>query len=190
MKHIPDDVLTAFYEASGLFAKIIDTPADEALRNGFELICNDGPARELFHDVYESLNGDELLITGIKRARLFGGCIAVMLIDDGRGIEEPLNLRRAKAIDGIKLYDRSLIDFEEGDSGEPERYSVYSKYGSFTVHKSRCLMFKNGVLPERASNSIYKHWGAPEYLRIYDAVKDVEVSHGFIPELLNRFVRG
>lgn len=189
MKHIPDDVLTAFYEASGLFAKIIDTPADEALRSGFELICNDAPVRELFSDVYENLNIDEILITGIKRARLFGGCIVVMLIDDGRGVDEPLNLKTAIAIDGIKLYDRSLIEFEEADGSEPERYSVYSKYGSFTVHKSRCLIFKNGVLPERGGNSIYKYWGVPEYLRIYDAVKDVEVSHGYIPEILNRSVQ-
>ena len=34
---IPDDVLTTIYEGNGLFAKIIDTPAEEAIKHGFTL---------------------------------------------------------------------------------------------------------------------------------------------------------
>lgn len=33
--------------------------------------------------------------------------------------------------------------------GQPEFYYVSSIYGSFIVHESRCLVFRNGVLPEQ-----------------------------------------
>lgn len=34
---VPDELLTMYYEGNGLFAKIIDTPAEEAIKHGFEL---------------------------------------------------------------------------------------------------------------------------------------------------------
>ena len=34
---VPDETLIEFYEGNGLFAKIIDTPAEEAVKHGFEL---------------------------------------------------------------------------------------------------------------------------------------------------------
>lgn len=181
-EQISTEALTAYYEESGLFAKIIDVPAEEALRKGFEIESNDILANELFYDLYEQLNIDEILITAIKRTRLFGGCIVVMLINDGGGIEEPLNFKRINSIDGMKIYDCSLITFDE-NTKEPELFSVNSKYGRFQVHKSRCLIFKNGTIPERSGNK-YRFWGVPEYIRISNAVKNVETSHNLIPKLL------
>ena len=40
-------------------------------------------------------------MTAIRWARLFGGSIAVMLINDGGRLEDPLNLRNIKSIDDI-----------------------------------------------------------------------------------------
>jgi hypothetical protein len=37
---IPDIYLTEQYETNGLFAKIIDTPAEEAVKHGFSLGLN------------------------------------------------------------------------------------------------------------------------------------------------------
>ena len=34
---VPDELLTMYYEGNGLFAKIIDTPAEEAIKHGFKL---------------------------------------------------------------------------------------------------------------------------------------------------------
>ena len=71
----------------------------------------------------------------------------------------------------------------------PETYSIYSRYGSFTVHESRCLVFQNGLLPENSSNSIYQFWGMPEYIRINKAIQDAEISHRSAPKMLNRSVQ-
>jgi hypothetical protein len=38
----------------------------------------------------------------------------------------------------------------------PEYYQVNSIYGQFWVHESRCLIFRNGVLPERTMQPFYR----------------------------------
>lgn len=203
---VPDVVLATNYESNGLFAKIIDTPAEEAVKHGFELegLSNDDIESFLF-DSLDELDWEEIATTCIKWARLFGGSMAVMLIDDGRGLEEPLDWNNIKSIDDIRIYDRSRIQPDYGTIfkydphdpyrtrgsrlGMPEYYQVFSYGGNFIVHDSRCLTFQNGVLPEITTNSLYRIWGVPEYLRISKAVRDAEVAHGSATKLLDRSVQ-
>lgn len=203
---VPDSLLTLFYEGNGLFAKIIDAPAEEAVKHGFTLEdVSDQTLIDFYQETLEELDFEETAMTAIKWARLYGGSIAVMLINDGRGLEEPLDWSNIRSIDDIRVYDRSVIqpDYDSMFSydprdpfrtrgsrlGMPERYQVFSKYGTFTVHDSRCLVFRNGVLPEGASNSVYQFWGQPEYVRINKAIRDAEVAHGSAPKLLDRSVQ-
>lgn len=203
---VPDSLLTLFYEGNGLFAKIIDAPAEEAVKHGFTLDdVSDQALVDFYQEALEELDFEETAMTAIKWARLYGGSIAVMLINDGRGLEEPLDWSNIRSIDDIRVYDRSVVqpDYDSMFSydprdpfrtrgsrlGMPERYQVFSKYGTFTVHDSRCLVFRNGVLPEGASNSVYQFWGQPEYVRINRAIRDAEVAHGSAPKLLDRSVQ-
>ncbi len=203
---VPDESLTLYYEGNGLFAKIIDAPAEEALKHGFELDdVSDQEVEDFFREALDELDWDETAMTAIKWARLFGGSLVVMLINDGRGLEEPLDWRNIKSVDDLRVYDRSVIqpDYESmfnydprdpfrtrgSRLGMPETYSIYSRYGSFTVHESRCLVFQNGLLPENSSNSIYQFWGMPEYIRINKAIQDAEISHRSAPKMLNRSVQ-
>lgn len=203
---VPDETLERFYEGNGLFSRIIDAPAEEALRTGFKLKGIDDEKINLFVErSLDELSWEETAITAIKWTRLFGGAIAVMLINDGRGLEEPLDWKHIESIDDIRIYDRSIIvpdyesmyEYEPEDPfrtrgsrlGMPESYFVTSRYGSFTVHESRCLIFQNGVLPENASTSIYQMWGMPEYIRINKAIRDAEVAAGSATKLLDRAVQ-
>ena len=204
--NVPDETLTEFYEGNGLFAKIIDAPAEEAIKHGFTLAdVKDQVLIDFYEEALEELDWEETAINAIRWARLFGGSIAVMLINDGRGIDEPLDWKNIQSIDDIRVYDRSVIQpdyttmftyipedpFRTRGSrlGKPEYYHVYSKYGSFIVHESRCLVFQNGVLPENCSNSIYELWGMPEYVRIKRAIRDSELAHSNGPKLLEKSVQ-
>ena len=159
---VPDELLTMYYEGNGLFAKIIDTPAEEAIKHGFKLKdISDQKVEDFYMEALDELDWDETAITCLKWARLFGGSLAVMLINDGRGLDEPLDWRNIRSIDDIRVFDRSVIqpdyttlfNYDPRDPfstrgsrlGLPEYYQVFSKYGSFTVHDSRCLVFQNGI---------------------------------------------
>lgn len=203
---IPDETLTMFYEGNGLFAKIIDAPAEEALKHGFNLDdVSDQEVEDFFREALDELDWEETAMTAIKWARLFGGSLAVMLINDGRGLDEPLDWKHIKSIDDIRVYDRSVIqpDYESmfhydprdpfrtrgSRLGMPEFYSVHSRYGAFRVHESRCMVFQNGLLPENSTNSIYQFWGMPEYIRIHRAIQDAEIAHRSAPRMLDRSVQ-
>lgn len=202
---IPDNDLTIQYEDNGLFAKIIDTPAEEAVKHGFDLNLNDDDLGRFVEQALDALEFEEKAAMAIKWARLYGGSIIVMLINDGRGLEEPLDWKRIRSIDELRVYERavvqpdytSLYSYDPGNPvknstskfGMPEFYYVHSLYGSFTVHESRCLVFRNGILPERVTNPVYRFWGPPEYARIKRAMRDALTAHGNGPKLLDRSVQ-
>ena len=203
---IPDMQLTGLYEGNGLFSKIIDTPAEEALKHGFDLNLKNDEVNAFVEEALDELEWEEKAATAIKWARLYGGALIVMLINDGGGLEQPVNWQNVKSIDELRVYERAIVqpDYSslyrqdyggkgEGNRvskfGQPEFYYVSSVYGSFRVHESRCLVFRNGVLPEQTSNSIYRFWGMPEYVRIRRALRETVTAHTDSVKLLERSVQ-
>lgn len=203
---IPDMQLTGLYEGNGLFSKIIDTPAEEALKHGFDLNLKSDELNAFVEDALDDLEWEEKAATAIKWARLYGGALIVMLIDDGRGLEEPVDWEHIRSIDELRVYERSIVQPDYASLyqqdyggkgvgnrvskfGQPEYYYVSSIYGSFKIHESRCLVFRNGVLPEQTSNATYLFWGMPEYVRIRRALRETVTAHTDSVKLLERSVQ-
>ena len=195
MERDEDMELTRLYEGSGLFAKIIDIPAEETFRCGFT-IKGDAPGDVVENavELLELLQWDDKATTAAKWARLYGGSLVVMLINDGGGIEEPLKLEKARSVDGLMVYDRSIVrpspvGVDGSSCPMPEHYQVFSRYGTFTVHESRCLIFCNGKLLERSPSWYLWPWGIPEAYRIYEALMSAETAHGNAVRLLDKSIQ-
>lgn len=201
---IPDMDLTDQYIGNGLFSKIIDAPAEEAVKHGYDFKLNDPDVEDFISDELDRLDWEEIAATAIKWSRLYGGAIIVMLVDDGCELDEPLDWENVEEIEELLVYERavvepdrtSLYDYNPEKTRrygskfqKPEFYTVNSQYGSFRVHESRCLIFKNGKLPETGVYSTYQYFGIPEFMRIKDALRNAVVSHGLAPKLLERCVQ-
>lgn len=203
---IPAVDLAAHYEANGLFTKIIDIPAEKAATGDFDLNLSDDGVMSLVTDALEDLDWETTAAQAVKWSRLFGGALAVMLIDDGRGLEEPVDWDNIKGIDEIVLFERPVVEpdyysmyyygqmqgIEKARSkfGKPQFFYVNSQYGSFVVHESRCLIFKNGILPETTVQAEYRYWGLPEYVRLKRALQETVTEHSNGGKLLERAVQG
>lgn len=204
---VEDSTLSTYYESNGLFAKIIDTPAEEALKNGFELegITNKKTI-DFYKEALDELEWEDVAAQSLKWARLYGGSVAVMLINDGNDdLSKPLDWKNIKSIDDIRVYDRSMVqpdylsmyNYSPNDPfrtqgsrlGMPEFYDITSRYGTFRVHDSRCLVFRNGALPENTTSSLYQMWGIPEYIRVHRAIRDTEIASGSAVKMLDRSVQ-
>ena len=201
---IPDETLTTHYESNGLFAKIIDIPAQEAVKKGFHLNIEDENIEEYIQKRVKKIGWSVNAEQALKWSRLYGGAIGVMILNDGcSDLSMPVNWKKVKGIEEIVIYDRSCVtpDYHSlyNDYGgavsnhskfrQPEFYNVFSVYGSFRVHESRCLIFKNGVMPEKASSMEYRFWGAPEYARIKRELREAITAHGYSIRLLERCVQ-
>lgn len=193
------------YEGNGLFAKIIDTPAEEAVKHGFELNILDDHIRDALMDKLDALDFEQKFATAIKWARLFGGAVIVMLIDDGRGLEEPVDWVHARNIDELRVYERAIVQpdytalyqvYGDGEMpgdrnlfGKPQWYYISSISGFFKVHASRVLVFRNSTMPEVGATIEYYFWGVPEYVRIRRVLKETITAHGDAVKLLERSVQ-
>ncbi|MFC2475883.1 MAG: anti-CBASS protein Acb1 family protein [Catonella sp.] len=201
---VTDMELSRLYEGNGLFSKIINRPAEEAVKHGLDIDFGDEDISEYIEEELDELSWENRFATAEKWARLYGGAIIVMLVDDGRGLEEPLDWDNVKSFKELRVYDRSIvqpdyfglygvqnynnIDFNPS-IGEPEYYQVFSIYGYFVVHKSRCLVFKNGELPEQTTSALYRFWGIPEYIKIRRSLRECITSHEDGVKLLERCVQ-
>ena len=202
---ITDDMeLVRLYEGNGLFTKIIDRPSEEAVKHGLDIDFGDETISEYIDDRLDTLEYEDRFATAEKWARLYGGAIIVMLVDDGRSLEEPLNWRDVRSIDELLVFERAVVQPDymsiytnhpwntlniQKPFAEPEYYQVSSIYGAFTVHRSRCLVFRNGRLPEHTTNAVYRYWGIPEYVKIKRAMRECITSHENGVKLLERCVQ-
>lgn len=191
-----DDIqLTNLYAGNGLFANIIDRPSEEAVKHGLD-IDFDEEISEYVEEKLDDLDYEDKFATAQKWARLYGGAIIVMLVDDGKDLVEPLDWDAVRRIEELHVYERPLVQLDyptlynkTGKIGEPEYYHVSSIYGSFTVHRSRCLTFRNSKMPERIMSQNYRYWGVPEYDRIKRELRECTTSHGDGVKLLERSVQ-
>lgn len=200
-----DTALTEAYEGNGLFTKIIDRPAEEAVKRGFDLGIKDQDVLTYLSDKLDDLDWEQNASQALKWTRLYGGALMVMIINDGRNIWEPVDWQNVKGIEELRVYERPLVnpDYhsiyrtvsnDPGRAGRarfgmPEYYQVSSIYGTFRVHESRCLVFRNGVLPENSLNTQYRFWGIPEYYRIKKNLQETYTAHGNGVKLLDRCVQ-
>lgn len=200
---VSDMELTLNYEENGLFAKIIDLPADEAVSSGFTFGMKESALEEFLSRSLEELNFEECAVTAIKWSRLYGGALIVMLIDDGKELTEPVDWDQIRGIDELLVFERPFVvpDYTSiyqykpkgvhpSKFGMPEFYEISPLYGAaFRVHESRCLLFKNGILPASSSRIEYRFFGIPEYPRIHKAIQETVTSHGNGVKLLDRAVQ-
>ena len=200
-----DTQLTDAYEANGLFTKIIDRPAEEALKRGFDLKIKDQDIMKYMEDKLDDLDWEQNATQALKWTRLYGGALMVMLINDGGSLTDPVNWNNVRSIDELRVYERPLVqpDYHsiyrtvsndpgrasKARFGTPQYFNVSSIYGTFKVHESRCLVFRNGVLPENSLNTQYRFWGIPEYYRIKKNIQETYTAHGNGVKLLDRCVQ-
>lgn len=203
---VPDMDLAAHYEGNGLFSKIIDAPAEKAATRDFDLGISDENVMSLVTDAMEDLEWITTAAQAIKWSRLFGGAIVVMLIDDGGSLEDPVDWDAVQGIDELVLFERAVVEPDyysmyyyghrngleraRRKYGHPEFFHVHSQYGSFTVHESRCLVFRNGNLPETTTQSDYRYWGLPEYIRIRRVLRETVTNHSLGTKMLEKSVQG
>lgn len=189
-----DTLLTDQYSGNGLFARIIDAPADEAVKHGFTLTIENEEITKYIIDQLEMLDWEDAFSTAEKWSRLYGGAIIVMLADDGGRLEEPLNIQRTRSVDALYVFERAVVTpnydgLSDYGFSKPNSFSVSSIAGSFTVHSSRCLIFRNGRLPELVPDLNYRYFGFPEYHRIKQQLRETVTSHSYASKLLERSVQ-
>jgi len=166
--------LSDIYRGEGFGKKIVDVPAADMVREWFKIEGDTDNTVVKYLD-QAKLATPKFVKEAQQWARLFGGSIIVMGINDGsrgeRALEKPLREDRIKSIEFYQVYDRHQINWNTQDLdpnpnsanfNQPLLYtitpSVEVPTTQFKVHHTRVLRFMGEPLPKRVASE-NRFWG-------------------------------
>lgn len=187
--------LDEIYRADGMTRRIIDTVAEDMVRQGIE-IENEPSGMVLTR--LDELGVNKILIDLIKWARLYGGALGILGIADGRSLDEPVNNNNIREIKWIHVFERFSISNADGiiDSdlnspnfGKPIRYLITDNRtgDTFIVHNSRTIRMDWNELPPRRIQE-NDGWGDPLILSIFEELKNFSSAFSNSGVLIHDFV--
>ncbi len=172
--------LEAMYRSSWVVGQVVDVVAEDMTREGVNIRGLEDPSDAIkINSVMDQLEIWDRLSDTIKWGRLYGGAIAVMLID-GQNVGTPLNIDTIGKgqFKGLLVLDRWLVtptltdlvtDYGV-DFGKPKYYDVVAdSFGlsGMRIHHSRVIRLDGVNLPywQRIAENL---WGISVIERLFD----------------------
>ena len=180
--------------------RIVDIYAEQATRKGFKVLFGgEGAAAEEvvgIEQVIEDMHILENFMLSAKNARLYGGAVLLLYIDDGRSADQPVDKKNIRTIEGMEALDRwqiAPVINEENlyDYSKATYYQIISgdliRQPQLTlIHKDRILRFDGDWLPYRIRQRNYG-WGMSSLQTIYESFKHYWTGLHSAATLLSEF---
>ncbi len=199
--------LDALYINNWLCRRIVDIIPQESTRAGWALTLGTETTDA------EKKRFDRLVAVGermgirthvkeaMRQSRLHGGAAIIMILDDNTPIDEPVNLKKLRAIKGLHAMDCQRVWPAAGWSGvgEPDLYQIQinrdedlRKIGMkdqllhVPIHRSRLLRFEGDAAPY-SYKSHFKWWGISVLQSVWNVFKRYETGQASAANILNDF---
>ena len=172
--------LEAMYRSSWIVGQAVDVVAQDMTRAGIDFNSTLGPdEQQAILGAMQRMELWDRLCDTVKWSRLYGGAIAVMLID-GQRTDTPLRLDSIGAgqFKGLQVLDRwqvevsinDLVQEFGPDLGKPKFYTVVDDSMALrrqTIHHSRVIRMEGEDLPywQKVSENL---WGQSVIERLFD----------------------
>ena len=180
--------------------RIIDIVAEQSTRKGFKVLFGgEGAAAEEvsgIEQVIEDLYILENLGLASKNARLFGGAVILLYIDDGRSADQPVDFRNIRAIESMDVLDRwqiapvinedALYDYSKATHYQIISGDLIRQPQLVKIHKDRILRFDGEWLPYRIRQRNYG-WGMSTLQTVYDSFRFYSTGISSAATLLTEF---
>jgi phage-related protein (TIGR01555 family) len=201
------------WRGDDLATRIIETPPNEMLREGFELRVDDDDSKSVSENIgdwWEGLNTIDRLWEGLTYERAYGGSGILMGVNDGRDMSEPLNLDTVRALDWLTtLEPRELspiqyyTDPRTPKFGQPSMYRLTAispgvgELGSVKnalppvvdIHESRFVIFPGIRVSRQQYTGALGGWGDSVLTRVWRVLRDFNMSWASAAVLLHDFAQ-
>lgn len=193
--------LNILFRDNWIAKAIIEKPANEMLKNGFEIQSELDPDKVTKVMQAWTRSGTQAkFLECLNWSRLYGGCLLIPMIEGQDDMSEPLDYDKIMpdSYKGCFTIDRwcgvspsldLVTDISDPEFGQPEYYVITSApmNKSIKVHHSRVIKMIGRKLPyweEIAEN----YWGASELEHVYTELKkrdDTSANISFLIFLAN-----
>ena len=188
-----DSLFSALYTGNGLVKRLIDLLSDDMVRQ-WVTIPEDTEGKVL--DYMKRLKVKTELKKAIRSAKLFGGGLVFMVIEDGLDSDEPVNINNIKSIKKLKFFSKHDITIEEENYyndehsskfGDPEFFTIAIKDGTqVRVHETRCLIFKGDEYPKGGFND-NSFWGMSILQPLHETLESYNLALQSILQVFQKF---
>ncbi len=178
-----DGLLASLFIGNSLAAKIVSSPADEATKHWITVKEDKDKCIE---NTLDLLGAELHFADALRWSRLYGGSAILMIVNDGGTLEDELNENNIQEIEGLRVFDRTQIFWNDAvlydnpnskKYGKPEYYQINPISGMpFMVHESRLLLFTGDPLPELYKIS-QQGWGKPCLQGMFEEIINNSHSH-------------
>ena len=193
--------LNILFRDNWIAKAIIEKPANEMMKNGFEIQSQLDPDKVTkIMQTWTRTHSRERFLECLNWSRLYGGCLLIPMIDGQEDMSEPLDFDAVMpdSYKGCFTVDRwcgvspsleLVTDINDPEFGQPEYYIVTSvpMNKAIKIHHSRVIKMIGRKLPyweEIAEN----YWGASELEHVYTELKkrdDTSANISFLIFLAN-----
>lgn len=190
---LTDQRLAEMYYGDGLVRRIIDLPAEEAVKNWIK-VCGD-EEEQLALQMLDDLNAEEHFANAVRWSRLFGGSAILLTVNDGGTYEEEINENNITEIESLTVYDKREVIIQHAILNEdprnrfyglPELYQINSASGAmFYAHRSRVLLFDGDPIPNNERQR-RQGWGLSAIQGLFDALSRNDDAYRIARAILER----
>ena len=188
----------ALYNDSWVFKRAIDKPAQDEIRAGFTLQCEDENIDKVYADMKKYRQD---LIQLLQWGALFGGSIAVLMLENVSDDEyaRPIQATKLREAKTIRMYvvdrwygvapstDDLVSDMNDIDFGKPKYYAVTFGDGkTLKVHHSYVLRYEHRTAPKLIKNGQLQGWGYAEGSHIINELSRDDQLKSSIQSLVNK----
>ena len=184
------------YVGDGLTKRYIDLLVGDMTREWFK-IKEDTDDKIL--NYLQSINAKAEVKKALRGAKLFGGALLFLVIEDGKLPNEPVDTNNIKSIKKLKYYSKSKITVDEGNYysdmtaanfDEPEFFTLQQKNGTnFVVHESRCLIFHGDYYPADeidSGNELGGFWGVSALQSVWESFENLSLAFEAMLKMLSK----
>ena len=185
------------YQGSWICGLAVDIVAEDMTREGIDIKADDPKIIDALNAMLDDCRVWDGICDALKWSRLYGGSIAVMMID-GEDMSQPLGVVRKDAFRGLTVFDRwqiqastEVVQTLGPDFGKPEYYTILSgaseidSVQGLRVHHSRVIRFEGRRLPYNLRIA-YQGWGASILEPIFDRVEMFDLASQGTAQLLSK----
>jgi phage-related protein (TIGR01555 family) len=182
------------YETDSLASRVVDRLVDDATRCTWRVRSKaDGYDWASVQSELEDRGALRHCGDAWRWARLYGGALAVLAVNDGQPYGMPLDLARARDFTGISVIDSTCVIPDGFNPGlgstafsQPKSYTItvpYSAGGPRQVHPSRVIRF-DGIRVPSSRMIANGGWGPSLLQRVHKDLRRLGTALGYAEALL------
>jgi phage-related protein (TIGR01555 family) len=195
--------LSALYRDDGIAKRIVDIPVSDMIRKWLYI---EGDSDNSVVKALDKIGTRKAVKDAKKWARLYGGSLLLLGIDDGQKgdkvLETPLRENSIKSLEFFRIYPKEQITWETSDLdddpsvanyGKPKLYTIHpvleQASTQFKVHYTRVIRFEGEALPQRESAQV-RWWGDSILQSVFSRLRGFANSLIATESILDEFIIG